>query len=538
MNVVQKAIDELSVMLGKSDFPEEFLKSYDQLECLASGRGTETFLVQNKASQQLCVAKCYDRSIHPSARESDILKTLRNDGLPAFADAFENKDMICVVREYIHGSPLNNYREENHLSDARAVDLMVQLCDILADLHEQDPPVIHRDIKPQNIIVRADGRIALIDFDISRTYDRMAKTDTQFVGTRTYAPPEQYGFSQTDCRADLYALGVLLCWLLTGSTDVKTAEIANKRLAAIVRRCAAFSPDDRFPNAVAVKKALLNADRHKQKRAFQIATTASLALVCLCVGFGIGRYTGAFSSLAAKQGVRFREPLIEQAVRLQLGKSAGETLTPGDLKEVKAIYIFGNEVALTREAFQGGLTADRSKLPRGDIQSLEDIALLPNLVELMVNYQNLSNLGPIAELTNLAFVDLKHKKISDVSALAHMNTLQSVNLYDTDVSDVTVLNTCPRLSHLDVGGTLIRSPNSVGARESLEYLSLKRLQLDSLNGIEAFARVRSLELQGAVVSDLSPLQNMASLQTVGLDQSLRAQMERIASKSSFSVTYE
>lgn len=534
MSDVQKAVAELEAAFAEIRFPDGFLDDYDQLECLASGHGTETYLVTRKGSRQLFIAKWYDRNIHRCVHEGGILKALRHDGLPAFADEYEGDGAVCIVREYIPGTPLDRYVRERKPSAAQTVALCIRLCELLTCLHGQQPPVIHRDIKPQNVIVREDGSVALIDFEISRVYDDGVDADTQISGTRCFAPPEQYGFSQTDARADIYSLGVLLCWMLTGSAEVRAAVIPDRRLAAIVRRCTAFSPEARFRSADAVKRALLGAVKPRGRTALRSGLAA--ALLCLCLGFGVGRYTGLFTFSFA-QGIRFQEPLIEQAVRLQLGVDAQAPLTPDELATVRSIYIFGNEVALTRDAFEGGLSGARGKAPRGAVETLEDVRLLPALEEIMVAYQNLSDIGPIAKAKYLASITLMHTRVSDVAPLAHMKSLVSVNLYDTNVTDVAILDTCPRLGHLDLGATLVRSVAGIGGRGSLEHLGLDRLTLDSLDGLEQFPHLTSLALRQAVIGDLSALRALPSLRSVEMTGDMRAQAEEFMDGVGFSVTF-
>ena len=209
MSELTDLLREISGIFDEQSFPPGFLDAYDPMECLASGHGTETFLVREKNTQTLYVAKCYDRTQYNDVKENALLQSVRHIALPRWKATFEDERGLCVVREYMEGTPLDQYAKNTRLSAHQAVALCVQLCDVLVCLHEQNPPIIHRDIKPSNIIVKPDGQIALIDFDIAREYHPDAKADTQCFATREYAPPEQYGFTQTDGRADIYATGVL-----------------------------------------------------------------------------------------------------------------------------------------------------------------------------------------------------------------------------------------------------------------------------------------------------------------------------------------
>lgn len=290
MSNMDDDIRELSIALEEIELPHGFLEGYDLLECLSHSHGTETYLAQRKGSKQLCIAKCYDRKLYKFVNESGILKSLRHVGLPTFLDEYQNDDTICIVREYVEGTPLDKYIAGRDLSQAQIVALCIKLCDILTYLHELEPSVIHRDIKPQNIIVKDDGSISLIDFDIARTYDLEAETDTQFIGTRTYAPPEQYGFSQTDCRTDIYSFGVLLRYMLTGSEKEEPDAKIYKPLAHIINKCTAFAPKERFANVSELKKKLLAANPKAQRKQKTLTVVCALVLLSLCVFGGIKWY--------------------------------------------------------------------------------------------------------------------------------------------------------------------------------------------------------------------------------------------------------
>ena len=246
-----------------SRYPEAFLKEYTLMACLSERGGIDTFLAQNRAGEKV-VAKCFDKAQWAHADGSDLLDALADAGLPRHIATYENERVAVVVREYIEGEPLHLYAREHALSEQEIVRICVRLCDILAVLHHRSEPIIHRDIKPQNVIVRPDGDVALIDFDIARVYRRGGDTDTMFMGTPAYAPPEQYGFSQTDARTDIYSLGILLRWLLTGSTRKNDNVRVYRPLAVVVKKCTGFSPKERFADVAQVRRALLAANPRSQ----------------------------------------------------------------------------------------------------------------------------------------------------------------------------------------------------------------------------------------------------------------------------------
>lgn len=275
--------DELLQSILDSDrnagYPASFLEKYDIMECLSEQKGIDTFLVQDHDGEQY-VAKCYDRALWAVSDNSNLLSELDHPGLPRQTAAFENEKMLITVREYIEGVPLSQYAQDNDLSEKTIVKICTGLCDILAYLHHRDEPIIHRDIKPSNIIVRPDGSVALIDFDIARIYRSGHDTDTVFFGTRAYAPPEQYGFSQTDARTDIYSLGILLRWLLTGSTKENKNIRIYRPLAKIIRKCTGFAPKERYADIDQVKKALLGANPRSQG----LKIAAGILCTIICIG--------------------------------------------------------------------------------------------------------------------------------------------------------------------------------------------------------------------------------------------------------------
>jgi predicted Ser/Thr protein kinase len=524
-------------------YPAEFLARYDQLERLAGGHGTETFLVQRKGDNQLYVAKCYDKGVYSAVHESGILRSLCHSGLPAYSDEFENDAMLCIVREYVVGKPLDRYRLENRLTKKAAVEICIQLCDILIYLHGQEAPVIHRDIKPQNIIVKSDETVSLIDFDASRIYHTDANTDTEFIGTRQYAPPEQYGFSQTDGRADIYAVGVVLGWLLTGEADAKKAlqKLDDKRLAAVYKKCTAFSPEDRFTSAEKLKNALLHSDGRRKKAALRFSVVILSCLIFLCAGFSIGRYTDFLSNvLEPHAGIVFQEPMIEQAVRLQLGKTADEPITQEDLLSVTGLYIFGDSlIAASEEALhtEAQRLFDSNQMREGPIRSLADLSKMPNLKQVLISMQRITDISPLSGLSNLEVVDIKNNPVMDISPLGELKFLKRVTLFDTRVTDLSPLSLCPMLSELDAGKLPVQSPAAFEGLDGLRTLRLSETTLDTLAGIEAFTQIETFAVGDVIDGDLTPLLALPDLKAVSLGESLRNNAQALAEQTGFSISY-
>ena len=155
--------------------------------------------------------------------------------IPRVLECFKTGRSLVVVSEYIEGDTLDalvarrlSYAAPDHIDRAGydvAREVFPQICDAVIELHESfDPPVIHRDLKPQNVVIAHAG-VFLIDFGIARRYRADAARDTVRLGTRAYAPPEQYGFGQTGVASDVFALGGMLAFCLTGAEPAEGAGV-------------------------------------------------------------------------------------------------------------------------------------------------------------------------------------------------------------------------------------------------------------------------------------------------------------------------
>ena len=163
----------------------------------------------------------------------------------------EMDDGQIVLEEYIGGITVAQIMEVGKYRASGARKVLLGVCDALTVLHNRG--IIHRDVKPENVLIEKSGRVVLIDLDASRV-ESSANKDTVILGTVGYASPEQLGLAQTDARTDIYAAGVLYNVMLTGRHPSVT--ITSGKAGRIVRKCTAVNPKDRYQTAAELWSAL------------------------------------------------------------------------------------------------------------------------------------------------------------------------------------------------------------------------------------------------------------------------------------------
>lgn len=196
--------------------------------------------------------------------------------LPRVWEIAERDGVTAVLEEYVQGDTLSFLLRNGPLPQEQAVKIASQLCLALEALHAAG--IVHRDIKPENILLRG-GDAMLIDFDISRLYKPGHTTDTQVMGTTGYAAPEQFGFTQTDARADIYSLGVVLNEMLTGRHP--STLLAPGRPGKIVRKCVEVNLARRYASARDVRMALESIGRPRWRTPLPQIMAASAAVIFL-----------------------------------------------------------------------------------------------------------------------------------------------------------------------------------------------------------------------------------------------------------------
>ena len=205
-------------------------------------------VVLHKKSDLRFVVRRFKGSVEIYRKLIDI----RSPYLPQIMEAAEENGDVLILEEYIAGDSLDVLLQDAVFTPKEAKKIILDICRGLYTLHSLN--IVHRDVKPSNIILRADKAV-LLDFDASRSVKHNQATDTIALGTTGYAPPEQYGISQTDPRADLYALGITMNQMLTG--EHPSAKMASGRLGRIISKCTHVDPNKRYRDVAALMEALV-----------------------------------------------------------------------------------------------------------------------------------------------------------------------------------------------------------------------------------------------------------------------------------------
>lgn len=286
---------------------------YKILNKIGQGGMSVVYLAMNeRANKQWAIkevrkdgVKDYDVVRQGLIAETDILKRLNHPHLPSIIDVIDRDDTFLIVMDYIEGKSLDHWlKKDGAQPQEKVVEWAKQICDVLGYLHSRKPPIIYRDLKPANVMLKPDGQIMIIDFGTAREFKETSIEDTSCLGTQGYAAPEQYGgHGQTDARTDIYTLGATMYHLLTGhNPSLPPYEMYPIRrwnpalssgLEKIVLKCTQRNPNDRYQNCAELMYALEHygeldsAYRRKQSIKWK-SFVASCALTVVSLAGSIG----------------------------------------------------------------------------------------------------------------------------------------------------------------------------------------------------------------------------------------------------------
>lgn len=272
--------------------------------------------------------------------EANMMKRLDHPSLPRIVDIIDNGVTIYVVMDYIEGESLDKILNEyGAQSEEMVIGWAKQLCDALGYLHSQKPPIIYRDMKPANVMLKPEGNIKIIDFGIAREYKEQNLADTTVLGTKGYAPPEQYS-GQTDARSDIFALGMTMHHLLTG-VDPRSGEAyapvrqwnpeLSEGIEIIIDRCVEPAAENRYQSCADLLYDLEHPElitkgfkKQQRRKLWSFLASAILCVVMLISGF-------VCNTLSVQMNNNTYDALVQTVNSIDSYKQAIE-IYPGDTR--------------------------------------------------------------------------------------------------------------------------------------------------------------------------------------------------------------
>lgn len=494
--------------------PEDMQEHWTVYECLKESEDSSTFLVKETATGILCVLKWgRNRQAEFLRNEMEIMEKIADrklSGIPKTYRIFEENGEVYLVREYIEGMSLAQMvLQKGGISEAEICRISRKICQTAEQFQNPDEPMIHRDIKPENIVVTPGGEVVFIDFGTMRSYKKDGSRDTFVVGTRGTAAPEQYGYTQTDQRTDVYAIGQTMLYMVSESYEMnQLSECAvSRRMKKIIEKACSFEPDKRYGDAAQLRRAVEKCQANNRKKVYK---KAGAVFGLIAAGYILAifspdgtvienkRIETAEQSAAEEQiqaEIIFREELIEEAVRKELGLSKTDKITASMLENVRKLRIVGKEILDDEDTFWGeGRHVDGKDSSfgsvRGNITDLSDLAQMVNLEELALCNQKIEDISGLKELP-LKKLYLSKNMITDFSVLLNLIDLDTLCIMENPAENLSVIGECTGILRLNIQGMNLTDIDFL-KNLSLDYLDMSNMEVEN-NIFEPLTEMKKLD---------------------------------------------
>lgn len=493
---------------------EDMQEHWTVYECLKESEDSSTFLVKETATGILCVLKWgRNRQTEFLRNEMEIMKKMADrklSGIPKAYRIFEENGEVYLVREYIEGMSLAQMvLQKGGISEAEICRISRKICQTAEQFQNPDEPMIHRDIKPENIVVTPGGEVVFIDFGTMRSYKKDGSRDTFVVGTRGTAAPEQYGYTQTDQRTDVYAIGQTMLYMVSESYEMnQLSECAvSRRMKKIIEKACSFEPDKRYGDAAQLRRAVEKCQANNRKKVYK---KAGAVFGLIAAGYILAifspdgtvienkRIETAEQSAAEEQiqaEITFREELIEEAVRKELGLSKTDKITASMLENVRKLRIVGKEILDDEDTFWGeGHHVDGKDSSfgsvRGNITDLSDLAQMVNLEELALCNQKIEDISGLKELP-LKKLYLSKNMITDFSVLLNLIDMDTLCIMENPAENLSVIGECTGILRLNIQGMNLTDIDFL-KNLSLDYLDMSNVEVEN-NIFEPLTEMKKLD---------------------------------------------
>ena len=494
--------------------PEDMQEHWTVYECLKESEDSSTFLVKETVTGILCVLKWgRNRQAEFLRNEMEIMEKMADrklSGIPKTYRIFEENGEVYLVREYIEGMSLAQMvLQKGGISEAEICRISRKICQTAEQFQNPDEPMIHRDIKPENIVVTPGSEVVFIDFGTMRSYKKDGSRDTFVVGTRGTAAPEQYGYTQTDQRTDVYAIGQTMLYMVSESYEMnQLSECAvSRRMKKIIEKACSFEPDKRYGDAAQLRRAVEKCQANNRKKVYK---KAGAVFGLIAAGYILAifspdgtvienkRIETAEQSVAEEQiqaEITFREELIEEAVRKELGLSKTDKITASMLENVRKLRIVGKEILDDEDTFWGeGHHVDGKDSSfgsvRGNITDLSDLAQMVNLEELALCNQKIEDISGLKELP-LKKLYLSKNMITDFSVLLNLIDMDTLCIMENPAENLSVIGECTGILRLNIQGMNLTDIDFL-KNLSLDYLDMSNVEVEN-NIFEPLTEMKKLD---------------------------------------------
>lgn len=530
--------------IWKDYLPVEMKEHWTVYECLKENEDSATFLVKETVAGILCVLK-WGRNMQAELlrNEMEILEKLADrklSGIPKAYRIFEENREVYLVREYIEGTPLAQMvLQKGEIPETEICRISRKICRTAEQFQNPDNLMIHRDIKPENIVITPGGEAVFIDFGTMRSYKKDGSRDTFVVGTRGTAAPEQYGYTQTDQRTDVYAIGQTMLYMVSESYEMYQLSECNisRKMKKVIEKACSFEPDKRYTDASELSRAIEKCQKNSRKILWK---KTGVAVGLIAVGYILaflfpGMTATKNERIAAtdqnaaevlqttaetqdeeteqtaektqnpeqvqnveqsqNNPVVFKEALIEKAVRKELNLSETDTITASMLEDVRKLRIVGKEILEDEDTFWGeGHHVDGKDSSfgsvRGNITDLSDLAQMVNLEELALCNQKIEDISGLKELP-LKKLYLSKNMITDFSVLLNLIDLDTLCIMENPAENLSVIGECTGILRLNIQGMNLTDIDFL-KNLSLDYLDMSNVEVEN-NIFEPLAEMKKLD---------------------------------------------
>lgn len=326
------------------------LSTYEPIKVIHETKASKVELVECSLDGKKYIKKTY----HSDKRAVfNIIADIKNEHIPEIYEIIFGEDTI-IIEQYIEGKTLAQEISEGKVfSKAQIKTVFGDLTEAVDALHKNN--IVHRDIKPSNIIIKENGDAVLIDYSIARPYSEKRNADTELFGTVGYAAPEQFGFSQSDFRTDIYALGVTM-------KEIANRHNTSKRLYSAISRCTEFDPSRRFQTIDELRKYINDSKKHIAVVGTVVCLTAVSVFAVICVCLNSVKENNDLSKLSEQYEQTLQASVSESETEITTSEvNSSQSETQSELPEKTTAVSSEEMTGMTEESYQQTLQTSVSE---------------------------------------------------------------------------------------------------------------------------------------------------------------------------------